>query len=424
LVNGELVRMDRIAESSVPVPVPSATGASSLAGARVLIVIGPLVLGGAERQAILLASQLGSRFGASVEIWAIYWGSEQLVPYLESAGVRWRMVPAPVIGSDGSLAFRFRQFKKFVGFVRALNRERFDVLMPFMTEPSIVVSLARIFCFGATRRAPCIWNERKDGSEARPASRFRAAVLASHFASYFVANSEVGAEFVRRELGARPDNVRVILNGVALAPALVSREEWRSKLGARDEDIVATMVGNLHQPKDQATLVRAWRVIVDACSGEGRRCILVLAGRFVETHEAVGRLVAELDLGDFVHMLGAVKDVGGLLGASDIGVFSSRNEGTPNGVLECMAAGLPVVAVDLPGIRDALGDDAEPILVPVGDASAMAARVLLLVQNPEERARRGRLNRDRIETHFSPDRMASEFAAVISDLHSANVSKR
>ena len=77
----------------------------------------------------------------------------------------------------------------------------------------------------------------------------------------------------------------------------------------------------------------------------------------------VEALIQELKIVSSVRLVGEVPDLANLLGALDLGVFSSRFEGCPNGVLECMAAGLPVVATDIPGIIEAVGSDMKSYLI-------------------------------------------------------------
>jgi len=108
-----------------------------------------------------------------------------------------------------------------------------------------------------------------------------------------------------------------------------------------------------------------------------------------------------------------VEDISGLLFAADLGVFSSRLEGCPNGVLESMAAGLAVVATDCPGIREAVGDEALPWLVPPGDPETMAAKLLELAEHPDLRAELAIQNRQRIESEFTLERMNWRLATLL-----------
>jgi glycosyltransferase involved in cell wall biosynthesis len=73
-----------------------------------------------------------------------------------------------------------------------------------------------------------------------------------------------------------------------------------------------------------------------------------------------------------VRFLGRIEDVSGLLAAVDVAVLSSRSEGMPNAVLEPMAAGLPVVATDIEGVREAVGPTGVAVLAPPGDHRALA----------------------------------------------------
>ena len=99
----------------------------------------------------------------------------------------------------------------------------------------------------------------------------------------------------------------------------------------------------------------------------------MLAGRPEGRRELLEVLARDLGLGERVRFVGDVDDVAGLLGASDVGVLSSTPlEGCPNAVIESMAAGLPVVGTDIPGVREALGDEGRPFLVAAEDPGAGA----------------------------------------------------
>jgi glycosyltransferase involved in cell wall biosynthesis len=84
-------------------------------------------------------------------------------------------------------------------------------------------------------------------------------------------------------------------------------------------------------------------------------------------------------------------------------------------VLEYMAAGLPVVGTDIPGIREIMGEEGGRFLAPPDDAEGLAAALLELVTNPEIRRAAGseneRLARERLEASPFPE----EAAALVAD---------
>src|SRR5262249_52521685 len=92
---------------------------------------------------------------------------------------------------------------------------------------------------------------------------------------------------------------------------------------------------------------------------------------------------------------------------------SSPNEGMPNGVLECMAAGKAIVASDLPGIRDALGPYTGGVLFPPGDHVRCAQLLLELLRDKEKREALGAAHQARIRAEFSVKRMAERHLEII-----------
>jgi glycosyltransferase involved in cell wall biosynthesis len=85
----------------------------------------------------------------------------------------------------------------------------------------------------------------------------------------------------------------------------------------------------------------------------------------------------------------------------DVFVMPSFTEGTPNSIIEAMANGKPIIASAVGGIPDMI-DSESGILVPAGDATALADAMLLLAQNPRQRASMGKAAHDRYQKLFSP----------------------
>jgi glycosyltransferase involved in cell wall biosynthesis len=114
-------------------------------------------------------------------------------------------------------------------------------------------------------------------------------------------------------------------------------------------------------------------------------------------------------LGDNVRFLGARDDVPDLMVASDAFVLPSRWEGLPGAVIEAMALETPVVATDLPGVREVLGSDLlRSCIVPVGDAPALADRITTMIDAGPDTAAWTAAARSRFLRRFTTRRVASE----------------
>jgi glycosyltransferase involved in cell wall biosynthesis len=101
-----------------------------------------------------------------------------------------------------------------------------------------------------------------------------------------------------------------------------------------------------------------------------------------------------------------------LLAESDVFVLSSRSEGFPVSILEAMAAGLPVVASDVGGVSEAVVDDETGLLVPPGDAAALAAALERLARDPDLAARLGDAGFRRLRERFSWDAILKRWEQV------------
>ena len=176
----------------------------------------------------------------------------------------------------------------------------------------------------------------------------------------------------------RPDldaRMTVIPNGIDLA---------RIAHAVPAEDLAATngykilMVSAFRPEKDQQTLIQAVIQLPESY-------LLFLAGG-AETPEnqkimdACKALARERQ--DRIHFLGIRSDVPALLAAADVIVLSSKHEGMSLSMLEGMASGKPLIASDVPGLRELVSGAG--ILFPQGDAKALAARIQEVCENPEK----------------------------------------
>jgi len=113
-----------------------------------------------------------------------------------------------------------------------------------------------------------------------------------------------------------------------------------------------------------------------------------------------------------VEFLGNRSDVASLLSQAHIFVLTSNWEGFPLTILEAMQAGLPVVASDVGGVREAVTEGTTGYLIPRGDVQTLTSRLQYLINEPGIRAQMGINARRIFEENFTLDKMMHETIAV------------
>ena len=375
---------------------------ASLAEKRLVFVLAGEVLGGAERNALLLASHLVRNEGAVVEICALDDRPGRARAVAAADDLPWTSVSTPWSGGRRAKALSLWRA------ARTLRGLRPDALLSSTNLPNVVCGLTWRFSGAQVS----LWNQ----CDVLPTSRFSDGLFrrALHSSPLVVTTAFQARDWLAREWGADVRRIHVIRSEVSLPAAERSRKEWRAELGLADGDLAACMLGHLHVGKDHDTLLRAWRLVVDAFEGEGRRCVLLLAGRPAGTHHAIKALAFDLALRDSIRFLGDVEDVSGLLDAVDLAVFSSRSEALGRGATEPMYAGLPVAATDVPGIREAVGEPGIPFLALPGEVAGLADSILRLARDAELRARVGQANAELIRDRQSADVTTSAYADLLA----------
>jgi len=188
--------------------------------------------------------------------------------------------------------------------------------------------------------------------------------------------------------------------------------EVRGRLTTSVTDPLVGIVGRVDPEKGIDLVVRA----VAALPGARARAHLVVVGSPAFGSDAhVARLEEDAArlLGDRVRFVGRVDDVPGTLRALDVVVNASVAEPFGLSVLEAQAVGVPVVATRSGGVTDFLTDGDNALLVPVGDAAAMAGALERLLEDPDLRTRLTRRGRARAEADHGIDL----FADALADLY-------
>ena len=371
-----------------------------LKGKKVLFVLCGFDLGGAERQALHLARYLKG-LDSEVRVWGHhhrYRGPELVIDSCKAAGIPW--AEYKFRWPCGKLALICDAWRLLFG----LWRERPDVILSYTTWPNVGCGLvwswspAKVFIWGQRDLAPL-----KNNWIVR---------LAYRRASTIICNAAHEINHLSRSIGETKVPIHVVHNGIKLASPKLTRSQWRQNLDIPEDAFVATMLANLRTDKDYLTLLHSWRKVLDTSSTINIPR-LILAGALQEASFDVQKIISGLSLSDSVILTGQINDVAGFLSSCDIGILSTRAEGLPNAILEYMTCGLPVIATDIPGNREALGDNFDEQLYIPGDAENLAVKLHELIRFQKLRNKLGINNQIRAKKKFPILKMCERMTSII-----------
>jgi glycosyltransferase involved in cell wall biosynthesis len=231
-----------------------------------------------------------------------------------------------------------------------------------------------------------------------------------------VAISETVARWLE-ERQVPKERIRVVYNGLHLGPFLngSTRERMRATLGLAADDVAVGVFARLElSRKGQDDIVRAI-----ARSEAPRSIHLFLVGRDDHPSRADERkiraLIAELGVGERVHLLGERTDVPELMSAMDLLGAPFHREGFGRVVIEGMAARLPVVGYRSGALPELVRDEVEGILVEEGSAQELSGAITRLANDAAVRASLGERARSRA-LGFSHERFLAEMQAIYDEL--------
>ncbi len=257
--------------------------------------------------------------------------------------------------------------------------------------------------------------------EASPAVERHAYAWLETFAARCCHRIVTVSHFHRRwalELGIASDHkVVAIPNGVPERPPASGREEVRKSLGLSGHHFAVLSTSRIAAGKGLEDLIRAVTLLDDESTDRAR---IFFAGEGPLQAE-LEKLVRRLRVERVVRFLGFRSDIPDLLGAADIVALPSLREGLSMALLEAMAAGKPVIATAIGGIREATKDGECAILVPVQDAAAIAAAITELVVHPDRAARLGQRGREIYGQEYTVERMTSQYLRVYQELISERI---
>ena len=183
-----------------------------------------------------------------------------------------------------------------------------------------------------------------------------------------------------------PEKVHVIHNPVLPLETDAPLPEWLPEK-------FLCCVGRLHPQKGFDVLLRALPRVFERFP----QYRLVILGEGKE-RAPLTALASSLGIAEHIIMPGFIKNPHSIMSRASLFLFPSRFEGFPNALIEAMSIGLPVISADCPsGPAYLIEHEKNGLLVPVGNAAALQASIMDLMENPRKAARLG-ANAQKVQT--------------------------
>lgn len=375
-----------------------------------LFVIDSLAHGGAERSLAEMTPRLRA---AGVEAAIVMLYSRE--PSYE-AEVRCAGVAMEVLHGRSRLG-RVRELRRIVQ-----NRDpdivhtslfQSDVagrLAAVRTRPAVLTSLVN------TSYEPIRLHDPNVSRRGLQAARIIDGWTGRHLTDHFHAVSRSVKESAARHLGIPAERITVVERGRDPArlgaPDPERRARARAGLALEPDARLVLNVGRQDFQKGQRYLLEAFEVIADS----HRDVVLGVVGR-------PGHATSELEAArrrsgfpDRIRFLGPRDDVPELLTAADLFVSASLYEGLPGAIVEAMALGVPVVASDIPGVRDVVEDERSALLVPPEDPRALAVAMAKVLDQPSIARSLGTRGKEEFARRFTLDVSVRKMVALYQQL--------
>lgn len=222
-----------------------------------------------------------------------------------------------------------------------------------------------------------------------------------------VANSAAVASHLVEDLGFPPSRVRVVPNAVDLAAIDAAAPVPRAALGRGDPLMV--WAGRMDPVKNLGTFV----AVVEEVSK--RRHVLAALVGDGPARARTEALIARRGLAGVIRLAGWQDAVAAWLKAAAVLLFPSHTEGSPNVVLEAMAARCPVVASNVPACVELLGDD-RGWLCPPRDVACLSRAVEQVLSDNDARRRRVQSAREYVEKRHALQDVVATWRTLYDEL--------
>ena len=298
----------------------------------------------------------------------------------------------------------FNDLATLIGLVRLYRRERPDITHHVALKPALYGSVAAwltgtpIMVNAFAGMGFVFISEGLFARAVRPVVHAAFRFLLNRPASQVIVQNPDDFALFAETVGVAPSRITIIRgSGVDIEHYRPAREP--------DGAPVAVCVSRMLWDKGIGELVEAARLLRD----RGTTLRIRLVGPRDDNPAAIpAETLAAWSREGIVEVAGASDDIAGEYARAHIAVLPSYREGLPKSLLEAAAAGLPIVATDVPGCREVCRHDETGLLVPLKSSEPLADALQTLAEDASLRARYGEAARALTETAFAEPVIVSQ----------------
>ena len=293
--------------------------------------------------------------------------------------------------------------------VRLIRARGIDTVFSFLVHANMVAASARPFCPGVR------WLQSIQTTQPNPRWHWRVQAIVQHAAEQIIVPSPSTADMAHAWAGVPFKKIVVIPNAIdPIAFCDTTPPLELLDLDSRTQCMDVTthraprvgFIGRLDPIKRIPDLLEAMRLLEDSVQ-------LHIFGEGTE-RPSLETLIAQRGLKSRVVLHGAVARPQEALGQIDLLVLPSSAEGFGLVLIEAMAAGVPVVATNVPGIRDVVQDGITGILVPVASPADLAQAIQSLLNNPSRRAALVQRAQMHVREHYSWEKILPQYQSLLA----------
>lgn len=228
-----------------------------------------------------------------------------------------------------------------------------------------------------------------------------------------IAVSQEIKDIICQSFRLEESKVLVLKNGIIFDEGVSEPVDLKKEIFDSSNKLKLIAVGRLVPLKGFDILIKAVAEVVN--QGFDDLLVLIVGGEKPNGGEQsrLQALIRNLNMDNYVRLLGLRHDVIGLMKACDIFVLPSRYEGLSLAMIEAMACGLPIVASNGPGLKDFISDLQNGLLFPVDDHMVLAKCILRLAEDKDLRIQLSRGARVSFEKNYDVRKNIAPLAALI-----------